>query len=66
MTEPKSANPCCPLFGVKSGVPPIGIGILLILFAVIPVAIGMPGLPFPVTIVFVAAGIFFIWMGFAR
>lgn len=66
MTEPKSTDPCCPLFGVKSGVPPIGIGILLILFAVIPVAIGIPGVPFPVIIVFVAAGIFFIWIGLTR
>ena len=66
MTEQKATDPCCPVFGVKSGVPPIGIGLLLILFAVVPSLIGIPGVPIPVIILFIAAGFFFIWMGLAR
>ena len=66
MSEPNPAETCCPVFGVRSGVLPIGLGILLILFVLIPTFIGIPGVPLPVIIVFIAAGIFFIWMGLSR
>lgn len=57
----------CSVFGVKSGVPPIGLGVLLILFAAIPIVVGIqPSLPIPVTAILVLAGIVFIWMGIAR
>ena len=66
MTEKDPMNSCCPVFGVRSGALPIGIGILLILFAVIPYIIGIQAVPLPVIIVFIAAGIFFMWMGLSR
>jgi len=66
MTERNPADPCCPVFGVRSGVIPIGIGILVILFALAPYLIGIQALPLPVIIVFLGAGILFIWMGLVR
>jgi hypothetical protein len=66
MPEPNPAETCCPVFGVRSGALPIGIGIVLILFAVIPYIIGIQAAPLPVIIVFIAAGIFFMWMGLSR
>jgi len=66
MPEPNPAEACCPVFGVRSGALPIGIGILLILFAAIPYIIGIQAVPLPVIIVFLGAGILFIWMGLAR
>lgn len=68
MQEENEQNPkVCPVFGVKSGAPPVGLGVLLILFAVVPMVAGIqPALPIPVTAILVLAGIVFIWMGIAR
>jgi hypothetical protein len=57
----------CVLFGVQSGIPPIGLGVLMILFAFVPLV--MPGLlplPFPIELVFIGFGIFLIWLGFTH
>lgn len=66
MTE-KEKEPCCPVFGVESGVPMVGLGILLILFSIIPFLI-LPGgiMPVPVTAVLVGFGIFLIWAGLTK
>jgi hypothetical protein len=53
----------CPVFGVKSGGPIIGLGVLLILFGIIPLIIGSIPLPVPVALVFAGFGIFLIWAG---
>jgi hypothetical protein len=57
----------CALFGVQSGIPLIGLGVLMILFALVPLV--MPGLlplPFPIELVFIGFGIFLIWLGFTH
>jgi hypothetical protein len=59
-------NKCCPIFGVKSGGPLIGLGILLIFFAVIPSFIIQMSLPLPVAILFAGFGIFLIWAGITK
>ncbi|KUG20525.1 hypothetical protein ASZ90_009748 [hydrocarbon metagenome] len=57
----------CAIFPVQSGVPPIGIGVLLIIFAIAPLIVaGMPALPAPVLLIFLGAGIFFIWIGLTK
>ena len=57
----------CALFGVKSGILIIGLGVLMILFALVPLF--MPGLlplPLPIELIFIGFGIFLMWLGFTR
>jgi hypothetical protein len=56
----------CPVFGVESGGPLLGLGILLILFGIIPLAIRNMPVPVPVPFVFIGFGIFLIWAGLTR
>jgi len=56
----------CPVFGVKSGGPIIGLGILLILFPIIPYLILPGSLPPMIAILFAGFGIFLIWAGIAK
>ncbi|NTV00238.1 MAG: hypothetical protein HGA55_03835 [Methanoregulaceae archaeon] len=56
----------CPVFGVESGGPLLGLGILLILFGIIPLAIGSMPVPVPVLFVFIGFGIFLIWAGLTQ
>jgi len=57
----------CPVFPVKNGAPIIGTGILLILFALVPLLIpGMPPVPLPALVLFIGAGLFLIWIGFTK
>lgn len=57
----------CPLFGVRSGAPVIGLGLLIILFAIVPLVMpGMVPLPVPIGIIFVGFGLFLIWLGVTR
>ncbi|HUU76513.1 MAG TPA: hypothetical protein VMW63_10590 [Methanoregulaceae archaeon] len=57
----------CPVFGVESGIPPIGLGILLLLFAIVPFFIhGIPAPPLPVIAILIMSGAVFIWMGIYR
>ena len=55
----------CPVFGVKSGIPIIGLGILMILFGIIPLLLQIP-LSIPVMLVFIGFGLFLIWAGMSR
>jgi len=64
--EKEHSTSRCPVFGVKSGGPVIGLGILVILFGLIPfLAIKIP-LPLPVALIFIAFGLFLIWAGITQ
>ena len=56
----------CPVFGVKSGGPIIGLGILFLVFGIVPLAIS--GMPFPVSValLFIGFGGFLIWAGLTQ
>jgi hypothetical protein len=57
----------CPIFGVKSGIPPVGLGALLILFATVSLYVhGLSPIYLPVLIIFTGFGLFLVWMGIAR
>lgn len=57
----------CPIFGVQSSIPVIGLGILLILFALIPLVMpGMAPVPFPVGLIIIGFGLFLVWLGFTH
>jgi hypothetical protein len=57
---------CCPVFGVESGGPIIGLSILLILFAIVPFIL-LPGtMPVVMSVSFVGFGIFLVWIGIAK
>ncbi len=66
MEPRKDCDNPCPLFGVGSGGPVIGLGILMILFALVPLLIIPGSFPLPLGIVFVGFGLFLVWIGFAR
>lgn len=57
----------CPVFGVESGVPIIGLGIVIILFGIVPLLLGPTG-DFPVFIsaILIGFGIFLVWTGLTR
>ncbi len=56
----------CPLFGVESGAPIIGLGILIILFGLIPVVFLQIPVPIPILLIFITFGVFLIWAGLTR
>lgn len=57
----------CPVFGVRSGIPLIGLGILLILFGILPFFfIPAAPLPVPITVLFTGFGLFLVWAGLTR
>lgn len=57
----------CGIFGVESGIPIIGLGILIILFGVLPLVIHeFPPLTIPITVIFIGFGLFLIWLGLAK
>jgi hypothetical protein len=56
----------CPVFGVRSGGPVIGLGILVIIFGIVPVAIGNRPIPASIDILFIGFGGFLIWIGLKR
>jgi hypothetical protein len=56
----------CPVFGVRSGGPLIGLGILIILFGVIPFLVDQIPLPVVGTLIFIGFGIFLIWVGLTQ
>lgn len=67
MTDEEQRPACCPVFGVESGVPVIGLGFLVILFGIIPVLILPAGMmPVPVSALLVGFGIFLIWIGITQ
>jgi hypothetical protein len=66
MTEPEGC-PITTLYAIKSGVPLIGLGILLILAGFIGLIVpGIPVPPFPVPLIFAAFGLFLIWAGLTK
>jgi len=56
---------CCPVFGVKNGGPISGLGILLILFGIVPYILIPETMP-AVIAFFVGFGIFLVWIGIAK
>jgi len=61
---PEEAGRSCPVFGVENGGSVIGLGLLLILFGIIPFIIGTGEiLPLPLAILFIGFGIFLITLG---
>lgn len=56
----------CPVFGVRSGGPIIGLGILLILFGLIPLGIDNIPFPVPIAMIFIGFGVFLIWVGLTK
>jgi hypothetical protein len=66
MEKKEPGNGCCPVFGVESGAPLIGLGILLILFGVVPFFITKLPFPVPIAILLVLFGLFLIWAGLTR
>ena len=58
---------CCPVFGVESGIPLIGLGVLMMVFGIVPHLLSSPSpFPLPITGVFIGFGIFLIWAGVSR
>jgi hypothetical protein len=66
MEKKESNDSCCPVFGVESGVPLVGLGILLILFGIVPLFILQVPFPVPMAIVLAIFGFFLIWVGMTR
>jgi len=64
--EKESDNPHCPVFGVKSGGPIIGLGILMILFGIISFLVAQIPVPVAVVLVFIGFGAFLIWAGITK
>jgi hypothetical protein len=56
----------CPVFGVESGGPLIGLGVLLILFAILPFFIARMPVPIPAVLLFTGFGIVLIWAGVTK
>jgi hypothetical protein len=63
-TPSEEVGRSCPVFGVESGGPVIGLGLLLILFGIFPFITGTGEiLPLPLAILFIGFGIFLITWG---
>jgi len=59
--------PITAMYAIKSGVPIIGLGILLILAGSIGFIVpGIPVPPFPVPLILVGFGLFLIWLGLTK
>lgn len=57
----------CPIFGVESGIPVIGLGALLILFVTVPILAGQADIvPLPVAFVTVGFGVLLVWLGLKK
>jgi hypothetical protein len=66
MTVPDGC-PVTDLYAIKSGVPVIGLGILVILAGFLGFLVrGIPVPPFPVPEIFAGLGLFLIWAGLTR
>jgi hypothetical protein len=66
MTETEGC-PVTSLYAIKSGIPLIGLGLLLILTGFVGLLIpGIPMPPLPATAIFSAFGIFLIWAGLVK
>lgn len=63
MQKDNDDNKGCCIFGVESGIPVIGLGILIILFGFIPFLFLSDSGMIPVLLLFTGFGIFLIWIG---
>jgi hypothetical protein len=67
MTDEKMDTDSCGVFGVDHGGPVIGLGILLILFGLVPFLLSGPSaFPVVMSVVFAVFGGFLIWLGMTR
>lgn len=64
--EHKTNGSVCPVFGVESSGPIIGLGFLMILLGLIPFGIHQIPFPIPAALVFVGFGFFLIWVGITK
>jgi hypothetical protein len=64
--DERNPSQCCAVFGVEHGGPIIGLGILIILFGLVPFRIVKNLWPVPVALLFVGFGIFLIWAGLTK
>lgn len=64
--EFKGAERECLVFGVERGGSLVGLGVLLLLFAIIPVFIMKVPLPVPIVLLFTGFGIFLMWAGITK
>ena len=59
--------PVTTLYAIRSGVPVIGLGILLILAGFLGLFVpGIPVPPSPVPMIFAGFGLFLLWAGFTK
>jgi hypothetical protein len=66
MDEPEGC-PITTMYAIKSGIPLIGLGLLVILAGFIGFLVpGIPAAPFPVPLIFAGFGIFLIWAGLTK
>jgi hypothetical protein len=66
MNQPEGC-PITTLYAIRSGIPLICLGILLILAGFLGYVVpGIPVTPFPVNLIFAAFGIFLIWAGLTK
>ncbi len=53
----------CGVFPVESGGPVIGLGLMFLLAAIIPVILGIGTIALPAIVLFGGFGIFLLWLG---
>jgi hypothetical protein len=63
---PGAVREPCGVFPVKSGGPVIGMGLIFLLAAFLPVILGIGSLALPMVILFGGFGIFLIWLGVSK
>ncbi len=63
----KNGTGACPVFGVESGGPIIGLGLLIVLFGIAPVFLGtVQVFQFPTIMIFTGFGTFLVWLGLKK
>jgi len=63
MDKDNDTDEGCPIFGVQSGGPVIGLGLLMILFGLVPLVAGLASMPVGLVMLFFGFGLFLIWVG---
>jgi hypothetical protein len=72
LSEPECENSTdekksCPVFGVESGGPIIGLGLLIIFFGIVSLMSGpVQAFPLPLSLIFFGFGVFLVWLGFKK
>jgi hypothetical protein len=66
MNEPEGC-PITTLYAIRSGVPLIGLGVLMILSGILGLFIpGIPVPPLPASLIFAGFGLFLLWAGLMK